>query len=225
MRTNQEYKNAALDRLRGNWKPAVLATLVYFLIAIVIVGITEVPAAILDPQQAMESLGLVSGLAGATALLELFILYPMMVGYDNAVKLLYERRDYAVARNMKDITLSNYWHKVWGMFLYALKITLWTLLFIIPGIIMTFAYAMTPYILEEHPEISGWEASTRSREMMKGHKFDLFYLYLSFIGWFLLALLTLGIGFLWLVPYVDAAKAAFYNDLKLEQGEGVPAEA
>ena len=55
--------------------------------------------------------------------------------------------------------------------------------------------------------------------MMKGHKFDLFYLYLSFIGWFLLAMLTAGIGTLWLAPYVEAAKAAFYNDLKAERGE------
>ena len=120
---------------------------------------------------------------------------------------------------MKDIALANYGHKLAGMFLYSLKIFFWTLLFFIPGIVMCFAYAMTPYILEEHPEIGAWDASTRSREMMKGHKFDLFYLYLSFIGWFLLSLLTLGIGFIWLSPYVDAAKAAFYNDLKAEQGE------
>ena len=125
---------------------------------------------------------------------------------------------------MKDIATTNYGHKLGGMFLYGLKIMLWTLLFYIPGIIMSFAYAMTPYILEEHPEISAWDASTRSREMMKGHKFDLFYLYLSFIGWFILALLTAGIGFLWLSPYVDAAKAAFYNDLKAESGELTAAE-
>ena len=71
-------------------------------------------------------------------------------------------------------------------------------------------------LAEEHPEISGWDASTRSREMMKGHKFDLFYLYLSFIGWFLLSFLTLGIGFIWLIPYMNTAQAAFYEDVKAD---------
>ena len=219
MRTNQEYKNAALDRLRGNWKPAVLATLIYVFVALIIIGAFEFPSITLDVEQ---NLGLFCGLAGGMALLEIFVLYPLMVGYENAIRLLYERRDNDVTRNMKDITLANYGHKLWGMFLYGLKIALWTLLFYIPGIVMSFAYAMTPYILEEHPEISGWDASTRSRAMMKGHKFDLFYLYLSFIGWFFLAILTAGIGLLWLSPYVDAAKAAFYNDLKAECGELAP---
>ena len=216
MKTNREYKNAALARLRGNWQPPVVATLVYFLIAFVIAGVTTFPA--LSPAW-QDSLGMLCGFAGGSVLLELLVVYPMLVGYTNAVKLLYERRDYNVTLNMKDIATSNYGHKLLGMFLYGLKVFLWTLLFWIPGIVMTFAYAMTPYILEEHPEISAWDASSRSREMMKGHKFDLFYLYLGFFGWFLLALVTFGIGFLWLSPYVEAAKAAFYNDLKAEQGE------
>lgn len=216
MRTNQEYKNAALDRLRGNWAPAVLATVIYVLIACVIVGIMEFPA--LSPAW-QGNMGMLFGTSGGAILLEILILYPLLVGYSNANRLLYERRDYNVTRNMKEITLSNYGHKLAGMFLYGLKIFLWTLLFFIPGLVMCFAYAMTPYILEEHPEIGAWDASTRSREMMKGHKFDLFYLYLSFIGWFILAMLTMGIGFLWLSPYVEAAKAAFYNDLKAAQGE------
>ena len=52
--------------------------------------------------------------------------------------------------------------------------------------------------------------------MMKGHKFDLFYLYLSFIGWFILSILTCGVGFIWLIPYVQMSVAAFYEDLKSE---------
>lgn len=216
MKTNQEYKNAALDRLRGNWTPAVLATLIYVLIACVIVGIMEFPA--LSPAW-QSNMGMLCGASGGAMLLEILIIYPLVVGFSNAIRLLYERRDYNVTRNMKEIALSNYGHKLAGMFLYGLKIFLWTLLLFIPGLVMCFAYAMTPYILEEHPEIGAWDASTRSREMMKGHKFDLFYLYLSFIGWFILAMLTMGIGFLWLSPYVEAAKAAFYNDLKAAQGE------
>lgn len=90
------------------------------------------------------------------------------------------------------------------------------LLFIIPGIVKSFSYAMTPYILEENPELSANEAIDRSRAMMKGHKFDLFWLYLSFIGWILLSILTLGIGLLWLAPYMQTATAAFYEDVKAD---------
>ena len=93
---------------------------------------------------------------------------------------------------------------------------LWTLLFIIPGIIKAFSYAMSPYILEENPELSANEAIDRSRAMMKGHKFDLFWLYLSFIGWGFLCIFTLGIGLLWLMPYMQTAEAAFYEDVKAE---------
>ena len=220
MRTNKEYKNAALARLDGNWKPAVLATLVYLLIVMVVAGAFQAPA-LMNPAMptAPESMGFLLGFGGASLLAGIFLFYPLEVGYHNSMRVLYERRDYDSTRNMFDICKTNYLHKVAGMFLMNLKVFLWTLLFIIPGIVMAFAYAMTPYILEEHPEISAWDASARSREMMKGHKFDLFYLYLSFIGWVVLAIITLGIGFLWLSPYVEGAVAAFYNDLKAEQGE------
>ena len=93
---------------------------------------------------------------------------------------------------------------------------LWTLLFIIPGIVKAFAYSMTPFILDENPELTPVEAIHRSRMMMKGHKFDLFWLYLSFIGWGILCLFTAGIGFLWLVPYVQTAEAAFYEEVKAD---------
>ncbi len=213
MKTNQEYKNAALERLRGNWAPAVIATIIYLLVALVITGGQQIPRFI------NADTGLILWFGGASLVFAVFVVQPLEVGYSNAVKLMYERRDYEVTRNMTDIALKDYIHKVAGMFLMGLKVLLWSCLLIIPGIVMSFAYAMTPYILEEHPEISPWDASTRSREMMKGHKFDLFYLYLSFIGWFFLAILTAGIGFLWLEPYVSASVAGFYNDLKAAQGE------
>lgn len=95
----------------------------------------------------------------------------------------------------------------------SIFIFLWTLLFIVPGIIKALAYDMAPFILNDNPELNGLEAVTASKEMMAGHKGRLFGLYLSFIGWFLLACLTFGIGFIFLAPYVYAAKAAFYQDL------------
>ena len=97
--------------------------------------------------------------------------------------------------------------------LSGLYVALWTLLFIIPGIIKAFSYAMAPYIKAEHPDWSANECITCSRELMKGHKFDYFCLSLSFIGWDLLCIFTLGIGYFFLTPYKQAATAAFYRNL------------
>ncbi|MCR4859337.1 MAG: DUF975 family protein [Bacteroidales bacterium] len=213
MRTNQEYKNAALDRLRDNWAPAVIATLIYLIVVLLISGGQQLPSIL------KADTGLLLWAGGAGILLSIFIVNPLQVGYANATRLLYERRDYELTQNMLSIATGNYLHKLCGMFLMGLKLVLWAFLFVIPALVMAFAYAMTPYILEEHPEIGAWEASTLSRKMMVGHKFDLFYLYLSFIGWILLSILTLGIGFLWLEPYINTAVAGFYNDLKAERGE------
>ena len=90
---------------------------------------------------------------------------------------------------------------------------LWTLLFIIPGFIAAFSYAMTPYILEENPYMPINDAIRQSKEMMRGNKWRLFCLEISFIGWAILCLLTCGIGFLWLTPYYNAAICAFYYDI------------
>lgn len=90
---------------------------------------------------------------------------------------------------------------------------LWTLLFIIPGIIAAYRYAMTPYILAEHPEMKVMDAIDASKQMMKGNKFRLFCLQFSFIGWHLLTLLTFGILSLWVHPYTEAANAAFYREI------------
>ena len=109
-------------------------------------------------------------------------------------------------------------------FLRTLFIVLWSLLFIIPGIVKGLSYAMTPFSLEEHPEMTASQAIKASMQLMDGHKMDLFILGLSFIGWSLLACLTMGIGFLFLNPYMNAAYAAFYRDIsrKQEAGSYVP---
>ena len=98
-------------------------------------------------------------------------------------------------------------------FLRILFTALWSLLFIIPGIIKGLSYAMTPFILEEHPELTASQAIKASMKLMDGHKMDLFILGLSFIGWQILACLTAGVGFLFLNPYMNAAYAAFYRDI------------
>ena len=98
-------------------------------------------------------------------------------------------------------------------FLRTLYTVLWSLLLIVPGIIAALSYAMTPYILAEHPDLTASEAIARSKQLMDGHKMDLFVLYLTFIGWDLLAALTLNLGNLALNPYKNAAITVFYRDI------------
>ena len=97
--------------------------------------------------------------------------------------------------------------------LRALYVFLWSLLFIIPGIVAGFSYAMTDYILAEDPELTADEAISQSKSIMMGNKWRFFCLQFSFIGWDILATLAFGIGHLWLTPYKQAAYAAFYREV------------
>ena len=107
-----------------------------------------------------------------------------------------------------------YGRNIGTLLLVGIKTVLWTLLFIIPGIIKSFEYAIIPYILADDPEISSKDAFKKAKEMMNGNKWRLFKLEFSFIGWTLLCVLTLGIGVAFLIPYVNAATAEFYVELK-----------
>ena len=97
--------------------------------------------------------------------------------------------------------------------LMFVKILLWTLLFIIPGIVAAYRYSMAPYIMAETPDLSATEAIERSKQLMAGNKWRLFCLDFSFIGWWLLSAFTGGIGGVFLRPYTKAASTAFYLDL------------
>jgi uncharacterized membrane protein len=97
--------------------------------------------------------------------------------------------------------------------LMMLFVFLWALLLIIPGIIAAYAYSQTFYIIAEEPGIGPLQAIRKSKEMMRGNKGKLFCLNLRFIGWALLCLLTLGIGFLLLAPYMMISFAKFYDDV------------
>jgi uncharacterized membrane protein len=93
-------------------------------------------------------------------------------------------------------------------------IALWSLLFVIPGIVAMLRYSMSYYIMNDNPGITCMEAINQSKEMMRGHKGKLFLLILSFIGWAILSIFTLGIGLLWVGAYYNTAKVNFYEDLK-----------
>ena len=98
--------------------------------------------------------------------------------------------------------------------LIILYVLLWALLLIVPGIIAALGYSMTFYILADDPLIKPQDALKKSKSMMYGYKLKLFYLGLRFFLLGLLCILTLGIGFLWLIPYVHITMAQFYDDIK-----------
>jgi len=98
--------------------------------------------------------------------------------------------------------------------LIILYVLLWALLLIVPGIIAALGYSMTFYLLTDDPLIKPQDALKKSKSMMDGYKLKLFYLCLRFFLLALLCLLTLGIGFFWLIPYVHVTMAKFYDDIK-----------
>ena len=106
--------------------------------------------------------------------------------------------------------------------LMTIFVVLWSLLLIIPGIIASYSYAMAPYILYENPGMRPMAAIKASKELMRGNKWRLFCLHLSFIGWALLCALTAGIGNLWLRPYQETAQASFYRQICWERSNGQP---
>lgn len=108
--------------------------------------------------------------------------------------------------------------------LITLFIFLWTLLLIIPGIMAAYSYMLTFFILSDDPSLTSSQAISKSKEMMKGYKWKAFFLSCRFIGWAILAILTLGIGFLWLLPYIGMSFAKFYEDIKQNYVETITEE-
>lgn len=227
MKRNREIRAAARQAMNGHWGWAILVCLVYG----VIVAVTQAPNSIGSVLRlGMSSRGMAAAAAAAgigilgsmfTLFVGLFFTNPLSVGFNNSIKAYYKDADYNTVGNMFKFSFADgkYWRNVAGILLMNLFTALWTLLFIVPGIIKSYAYAMTPYILKDNPELGPNEARLKSIEMMRGYKGKLFGLDLSFIGWFLLCILSLGIGFIWLTPYVTTAHAAFYCELLEEQAQ------
>jgi len=109
---------------------------------------------------------------------------------------------------------NDFWAAFKVNFLVGFFTALWSMLFVIPGIVKAYSYSQAMFILAENPNIGALEAINRSKAMMNGHKMDLFILELSFIGWHILGGLTFGIAYIWIIPYISAAKANFYNSIK-----------
>ena len=112
---------------------------------------------------------------------------------------------------------SNFGTSTGAYLLTVLFTLLWTLLLIIPGIIAALSYSMTFYIIADDDSIGAMDAIDKSKKMMYGHKWKYFRLLLRIVGLSLLCILTLGIGFLWLLPYAQVSTAKFYEDIKEPQ--------
>lgn len=192
LKLNSELRAVSRTTLSGNWMMAALATLVYLLIA---GGVSSIPV--------------------AGSVLAIIITYPLAYGF--AILFL------DLFREGKPIDIGKLFDgfkdfgRVWvTLILVAIYTILWTCLLIIPGIVKSYSYALTPFILKDEPELKYNAAIEKSMRMMDGYKMKLFLLDLSFIGWMILSVLTLGIGLLFLQPYMNTARAAFYEDLKTE---------
>ena len=213
MQLNSELRAQARERLEGQWGTFVLMTF----LMLVIQTILQIPGyigsllEILSPENVLASLSF-SNISNILSLLAL----PLSWGL--TVSLLRNHREESVdLENLFDGFRGGRYTRVFcAIFLVNLFTFLWALLLIIPGIMKAFSYALTTYIIMDEPELTARQAITRSCEIMEGRRWKLFCLYLSFIGWGILSLLTFGIGFLWLVPYMNASIAAFYEDARAE---------
>lgn len=185
-----ELKNLAKQQIKGHLGVLFLITLIVYLVS-VLVGMIPV----------------VGSLAMALVVTPAFSI---------AMVTIYLKLAQNIAPQVNELFahFSKFWAAFKVTFLTGLFTFLWSLLFVIPGIIKAYSYSMAMYILAENPEMGAREAIDRSKAMMDGHKMELFVLELSFIGWYLLCAITFGIAAIWVVPYVSATITNFYNSIK-----------
>ena len=188
MKTSKEYRMQALEALRGKYGLAIAIMFVYDLI---IAGLT------------------------ATGIGAIILSGAFMVGLCVCYLNLMRGKTWKMADLFAAFSSDFNFSGTIGLSIrMSLRILLWSLLAIVPGIVASYRYALAPYIMADNPQISGKEAIEASKALMKGKKGKLFCLDLSYIGWILLSILTLGILMLWVQPRMEAAHAAFYEDAK-----------
>ena len=150
------------------------------------------------------------------SMVSIFVVLPLSVGYYSFSLRIY-RGVPADINGMFREGFSNYWRHVGGMLWMGLFTMLWSLLFVIPGIIKALAYFMAPYILADCPNVTATDALKLSMRMTAGHKGKIFVMGLSFIGWGILTALTGGIlGIFYTGPYMSTSYAGLYDELKNE---------
>ncbi len=214
-----ELKENAKNSLKGKWGEAILVLIIFGVISMAITGIALIGnnTALNSPDSISRFLedsnsfnfGIPQIISSILSILATAFLTLGSVSYF-----------LKVSRN-ENVTFKELFSKTSLWLLYigvtimtSIFIGLWSLLLIIPGIIASYRYAMVNYIMVDNPELGVFGAIKRSKEIMVGHKMDLFILQLSFIGWLLLSALTLGILMLYVTPYMNVTFANFYNSIK-----------
>jgi len=197
MKNQMKTENAVLmqmarESLKGKWGLAIGTFVVYILITSVL--------------QVIPVIGLIASLiiSGPFALGLAIFSIPISRNQDAKLEQIFQG-------------FINFGNALGAYLLMVLFILLWMLLLIVPGIIAALSYSMTFYILADDSSIGPMEAIDKSKKMMYGYKWKLFCLGLRFLGWALLCILTLGIGFLWLFPYMQISMVKFYDDIKVNQ--------
>lgn len=160
------------------------------------------------------ALGIVALVLFFVLLLRIFIFNPLILGGKKFFLNAAQDRSESFSDMGFAFSSGHYWNIILTLFLKNLFIFLWSLLLLIPGVIKTYAYAMVPYLLAENPEMEYKEALETSDDMTRGHKWEMFVLDLSFLGWYLLASLLFGLGFYFVHPYYNATHAELYLALK-----------
>lgn len=210
MKFAADFRRIAREALAGRWGVAVIAGLVATLLGAMS---TDVDLAEVENNFNIsgEYVGYIAVFALVITVVYIVVGSFVEVGYAKFNLNLVDRRPAEVGDLFSYASICK--KTVVTRILIMIYTFLWMLLFIIPGIVAVYSYAMTPYILAENPNLTAKEAINRSKQMMIGNRFRLFCLQLSFIGWAILAAFTFGIGVLWLTPYEQAATAAFYREV------------
>lgn len=217
-------KSNAKNALRGRYWTAFLVTLIFALLTgwVSLIhledwrGSFHAAAAFFLESRGVGPLGL---------LYVIFIVHPLFIGVAR-----YFVRNHFESSRMETMFSGFRWNYINGvgvMFLTRLLIALWTLLFVIPGLVKLLEYSMVPFLLSDNPSLPGDRAREISRRMTAGQKGAIFVFWLSFFGWFFLGALCAGVGVLFVLPYFDASQAELYLFLRqraLNSGIVLPEE-
>jgi len=225
---NRDLMVLARERLAEKWWPAVGAFLIVWLAGMGIQhgaqSILSIPfIVVMIPLSMAAESGSVTSIAIFIGFMAVFMVFMMTVSMTFCGMLEFGARNYFLKLARRDnpkiahlfAAFSKNWKRVaWTYWRMVTFVGLWMLLFVIPGYVAMLSYSQTFYILADHPELTAREAMERSKVMMLGYRWKLFCLCCRFIGWSFLCLLTCGVGFLFLMPYMLASFACFYDSVK-----------
>ena len=206
-----EWKQHARQALKGKWWLMAGLALLFMIIN----GVPQWFAPEMDPNSPEAFTSTDATLSFVSTILQILIA-PLAIGW-SWLALNVSRGNGAALSTLFKPFQKRYVKHVITSFVMGVFLVLWTLLLIVPGIIKGFSYSLTPYILRDQPELSALESITESRRLMDGHKMEAFMLFLSFFGWFLVGILTLGIGFFFIGPYFSTTYATFYDSIRDNQ--------